>query len=876
MDYRKLNNWIAWVVFAFTFAIYAMTVAPTVSYWDCGEFIAASYKLAVPHPPGAPFYLLIGKLFSMLPFAEDIGLRVNMISVFSSAFTVMLLHLVIVHLIREWRGKIETPEDWYMAIFSGVLGSLTFAFTHSFWFNASEAEVYAPSMLFTALIVWLVMVWAEKSEDEGNEKYLLMIAYIIGLAIGVHLLNVLALPFVTMVIYFKKYEFSIKTFLINIGLTILIIISIYPGIVKYLPLLALEFSVMGLVVFFIALIWLVLWSYNNHRKVVNLVSLSVLFIIIGYSTYNMIYIRSNLNPNIDENNPETIENFVKYLNREQYGDHSIVDRTRVWKESPNGKQYESEWDFFYNYQIKKMYVRYFNWQFIGMHENETDVDWTQFFALPFLLGIAGMWWHFKRDPRHALTVFALFFMTGLAIILYLNQPDPQPRERDYSYVGSFFAFSIWIGLGYAAIIDALRGQQNKKVAMGIMVPIFVLAMVASPIQMLAKNYTTHDRSGRYIAWDYSYNMLMSCEENAIIFTNGDNDTFPLWYLQEVDGIRTDVRIVNLSLLNTDWYIRQLKDLEPVVPIAMRDSEIDRLGLVPWKKQQVKVPVPANYGQEFVNEFQNYRKSGSLQAPTEITFEIKPTLNTQYGSMLRVQDYMILNIIYANKWRKPIYFAVTVAKNNMLGELQYFMRMDGLALKLVPYKNWPISPDKLEENLVDKYLYRGLQDKDVYYDRNITGLIQNYRTAFLQLAAYYANEGENQKVQEIMDSMEERIPTDVIPWTNRYLKLMKESYSFVNEPAGLDTFIQGTESAEDLYIVGEQLYRMKKFAEAQPIFESLYRDDPQNVRALSLLIDILDKQGQFKESLALLDDWISKNPHDNQAKLKRSQIAAKLK
>ncbi len=462
MTMEKMNRITALVIFLFTTFIYFLTVAPTVSYWDCGEFIASSFKMAVPHPPGSPLYLLVGRVFTLLPLGSDIGFRVNIISVFSSSITVMLLYLSIVHLVREWKGKLETKSDWLTAIFSGVLGSLSFAFTHSFWFNGSEAEVYAASMLFTSLIVWLILVWAEKSDEPDNGRYLLMIAYIIGLAIAVHLLNVLALPFVAMIYYYKRYDFNIKSFLIMMAITVVLILAVYPGMVKYVPLIALNYGVIGLVAFVVFIIGGTIWALNNKKNLLSYAFLSILLISIGYSTYATIYIRSNLDPMIDENDPENIENFIKYINREQYGDHSITDREAVWKSSPNGRNYTSSGDFFWRYQVDKMYVRYFLWQFVGMSENGMDWSAKQFFALPFLLGLIGIYWHFRRDPKHALAVTALFFMTGLAIIMYLNQPDPQPRERDYSYVGSFFAFAFWIGLGYAGVIELLKDLFRKK------------------------------------------------------------------------------------------------------------------------------------------------------------------------------------------------------------------------------------------------------------------------------------------------------------------------------------------------------------------------------------------------------------------------------
>lgn len=881
MDWLKTNRIVAAVIWLFSFIIYALTVAPTVSYWDCGEFIASSYGLAVPHPPGAPLFLLVGRFFSMIPFVDDIGFRVNYISVLSSAFTVMLLYLSIVHLVREWRGRLESLVDWQTAIFSGAIGSLTFAFTHSFWFNAVEAEVYAPSMLFTALLVWLILVWSEKSDQPGNERYLLMISYVVGLAIGVHLLNVLALPFVTLIYYYKNYEFNIKTFIINMAVTVLLVLFVYPGIVKYLPQVAKVGGAFGLAFVFIALFALVFWSINNNKKIVSLISLSALLIIIGYSTYAMIYIRSNLDPMIDENNPETIEKFISYLNREQYGDHSITDRTKVWKESPNGKRWKSTGEFFWKYQVDKMYIRYFLWQFVGMDENEKDWSFNQLYAIPFLLGLLGIYWHFRNDPKRALAVLALFFMTGLAIILYLNQPDPQPRERDYSYVGSFFAFSIWIGLGYAGLVELLRKEPNNKEESSsesksktLPIAIFTILLIVSPIIMLAKNFDTHNRKGRYIAWDYSYNMLQSCEPNAILITNGDNDTFPLWYLQEVDSIRRDVRIVNLSLLNTDWYIQQLRDLEPKVPMRISDAELSKLGLVPWKKRKVTLDIPKSIGENFAREFQNKFSNMNISVPKKISFEVPPALNTPYGQVLRVQDYMVLRILSANKWRKPVYFAVTVAKSNMLGKLQDYLRMDGLTLKLVPYKNWKISPEKLERNLLEVYKYRGLQDPNVYHDRNIQGLLQNYRTAFLQVTEYYTRLKDYDKVAQLMSAMEESIPSEVIPWTNRYLRLIRDSYNLTLDESAIDSVINKKYTEKDLQIIGENLYRLRIFDSAQKIFEVIYESNSNNTQALSILIDIYGRTGDYSSGVEYLEDWLTRHPDDPQARIKLEEFKDK--
>lgn len=868
MDMKKTNNLVAFAVFVVTSIVYLATVAPTVSFWDCGEFIACSYKMAVPHPPGAPLYLLVGRMFSMLPFMQDVAFKVNLISVFSSSITVMLLYLTIVHLVREWKGRLESASDWMIAISSAVIGSLSFAFTHSFWFNAVEAEVYAGSMLFTSLIVWLVLVWAEKSEEPGNERYLLMISYLIGLAIAVHLLNVLALPFVAMIYYYKRYNFNVKSFAILVVITGIIMVAVYPGMVKWIPQLALHWGAFGLGGFLLIVFAGTFWALNNKKHLASFAFLSILLITIGYSSYAMIYIRSNLNPNIDENNPENIENFVKYINREQYGAHDPLDRKGTWETSPNSKLYTSTSDFFWNYQINKMYVRYFLWQFVGMDEDEVNWSASQFWALPFLLGLVGMFWHFRRDPKHAFAVFALFFMTGLAIIFYLNQPDPQPRERDYSYVGSFFAFAIWIGLGYAGILDMIREiiyKNKKNVSRLVMGAVLTLLVIIVPFNMFAKNYHSHDRSGNYVAFDYSYNMLMSCEPNGILFTNGDNDTFPLWYLQEVEKIRTDVRIVNLSLLNTDWYIRQLRDLEPTVPMKISEAELDRLGLMRWKSQKYSIKVPPAIARQTLEEFKSQFDYAPDEPPEQITFTIEPTMNTRFGSVLRTQDYMILNIIAANRWQRPIYFAVTVPRSNLLGELSDFMRMDGLVLRLVPFKNWEISPDHLARNLKDVYQYRGLDDPTVYYNDNIKGLLQNYRTAYVQLAEYYVrNDAGGTALTELMTVMEERIPADVIPWTSKVLRLFKDAVYVAADTSYADSLIASGNNARDLSMIGNHLLRLTKYDAAVKLLEKAYEENAINPQNLSLLIRAYQMGGTPEKAIKPLEDWLKINPTDKVA------------
>ncbi len=853
------------VVFLFSFVVYFLTIAPTLSFWDCGEFIACSYKFSVPHPPGAPLYLIIGRLFTLLPIFADIAKRVNFISTLSSAFTVTFLYLIIVIMIRQFLRYPKEGFLQYLPYLGGLIGSLTFAFTTSFWFNAVEAEVYAPSMLFTSLVVWLIMYWSEHSDQVGNERYLLVIMYLIGLAIGVHLLNVLALPMVFMIIYYKKFPVNRQTFIYLVLIGFVLTGLVYPVTVQGIPKIAAIGGFFGLLLVIVALVFFLAWAVSNQRNVVALLITSVLLIILGYSTYLTIYIRSNLDPNIDENNPETIEAFISYLEREQYGEHTF-DRTQALAQSANRKKYKSTWDFFWNYQIKKMYIRYFLWNFLGENNRMGNVKVGKFFGIPFLLGLIGAYYHFRRDWKYALAVFVLFFMTGLAIVLYLNQPDPQPRERDYSYVGSFFAYSIWIGIGAAAVLEWFT-KLTEKSSLKNVIPVFAAALLffISPIQVLTKNYHSHDRSGNYVAWDYSYNMLITCEPNAILYTNGDNDTFPLWYLQEVENIRTDVRVANLSLLNTNWYIYQLKHKEPKVPISLTDTQIKNIRVIEWNKRKtIEIDVPRKvYLKDLAVESENIDLSEIPENP-KIVFSLGPKI---FGRFLRVQDWMILNTLHTNKFRKPMYFAVTCSRDNMLDGLQKYLRMDGLTFKITTVPNRPIDPDILYDNLMNKYKYRNLNNPDVYYNPNIISLLQNYRSAFIQLCSYYATNQDTVKIREVMQRMNEVIPPDVIPYTNPQIRAWANAYQIYASLIDPDDLNAGDYSPRELELIGEVLLRLKNYVKAQRIFENILEQDSNNLRAKGLLIDIYAKQKNYKKAIEFLEAWIALNPNDQTAKQK---------
>jgi len=658
-------------------------------------------------------------------------------------------------------------------------------------------------------------------------------------------------------------------------------IVIYLGVVKGVPTLADKTSFGGVFAAVIALYLFTFWSVKNGKRILTLSLMSAVLLTIGYSTYALIYVRANANPAINENNPSNTKRLVSYLNREQYGDAPFFDRKR-WKPRM-AKKYSGEWDYFWNYQIKRMYIRYFNWQFVGRKGGEVDA--SKFYGLPFLLGLFGAYYQYRKDPKQAFTILSLFFMTGLAIVLYLNQEDPQPRERDYSYVSSFMAFSLWIGLGATGLLElASKHIKERKTQQYVSATIAVFILFIVPINMAAKNWNEHDRTGNYVAWDYSYNILATAEPNAIMFTNGDNDTFPVWYLQEVEGIRKDVRVVNLSLLNTKWYIRQLRDNEPKVPITFTDRDLDRLHLRSWPKEGNKVSIPG-----VPDEF-------GIATPVE--WRLKATINTSNYSALRIQDLMILHILETNRWQRPVYFAVTVSQNNKLG-LERFLRMDGLAFKVLnttpieadsdgnPVISAPMYPEliepiRIETNLVKNYQYRGLDDPDVYINPSVKKLLQNYRSAFLQLGFRYVKEGEKEKLGELLNSMEKNVPEDIIPVTSRMAQLqigsMEREAGFPErmEKRLAKLLINPRNTFNDRLIYGNYYLReLRDFDRAAKIFRELVDERPNSGRAVGMLVSAYDLSKDYSGAIGVLNNWLGLHPDDNNARLRMFEFREKL-
>ena len=694
--YHFINNVTGWAVFAIAAVTYLLTIEPTTSFWDCGEYIATAYKLQVGHPPGAPMFQILGAFFALFSFGNvtNVAMMINVMSALSSAFTILFLFWTITAFGRRIteRSEEELNDGNLLAIMgSGVVGALAYTFSDSFWFSAVEGEVYAMSSFFTAITLWMIFKWDRDYGNPHANRWIILISLMIGMAVGVHMLALLAFPAIGMIYYFRKYKVTPRGFvianLITLGILGVIFKVIFPLVLNFSSWMEITFvngmglpfysgTIFGFLIIIAALVLGLRYTKKRGWDLGHMALLSVVYLLIGYSTFLSLVIRSNANTPIDENNPEDAPSLLAYLNRQQYGDwpiaygwyyNSPLDRREPFKDGrpvyekdeekgeyvvvndmknaiPNyDPDYQSifprMWDrndpahadtykswggvktpdsqkppfganlrFFFRYQLNYMYFRYFMWNFSGRQNDEqgrggiTEGQWLSglkfideprlgpqqdlplrqrgnkgrnvYYMLPLILGLIGLIWHWNRNRQDAWIVTVLFGMTGIAIVVYVNQYAYQPRERDYAYVGSFYAYAIWIGLGVMAIYDRLRRKAPAKVAA---LAVTGISLIAVPGIMARENWDDHDRSNRYTARDFARNYLDSCAPNAILFTNGDNDTFPLWYVQEVEGYRTDVRVVNLSLLNTDWYIDQMKraayDSEPVPFSMTRDKYV---------------------------------------------------------------------------------------------------------------------------------------------------------------------------------------------------------------------------------------------------------------------------------------------------------------
>lgn len=966
MNLSLVNKIFAAAVFLISLIVLYLTVQPSVSFWDCGEFIAAAYYLQVPHPPGTPFFLLVGNIFAQLPLGENIAFRVNLLSVLSSALSVLLLYLVAVKLINNYKGR--KPENLFEAIgtyTSAAIGALAFSFSDTFWFNGVEAEVYAFSTFLFAAVVYLVMRWNERADARDNEKYLLMIAYLIGLSTGVHLMSVLAIVPVVMIVMFRKYmedeeackktsyifwahaaivllvavvwwsgeksltppspeeykEFDNRFKLIIAGLSAIImavfwkklfnrnsfylpiiiggvaLFATYPGIVKLVPKLMVAIGgdnvVLELIILFVIFAALglgVRYAVQNKKPTLHLAFMSAIFILIGFTTYAMVIIRSNQNPPMNENEPNDFTELVKYLGREQYGDFPTFKRR--FATEPHQQvvynNYSSDLDFFYTYQMNHMKTRYLLWNFAGREGWSQDqganiapfngignvfgkliaINFAgdvkdSLFGIPFLIGLLGIYFHFRKDWKMASVFMIMFILMGYLTAFYQNQQQPQPRERDYFYVGAFFVYAVWIALGIRGLIDLAMSKLNGNALRNAAVyGILAFGIILIPVKMLQANYFTHDRSNNWVPWDYSYNLLQSCAPNGILFTNGDNDTFPLWYLQDVEGVRRDVKVVNLSLLNTDWYIRQMKHNDPygvgTINIRLSDAQIAQIRPVQWTPQQITIPPPNEAQLQSMYDLKqglNIRDSSVIQEGT-ITWTMNPTLTFGNIQAVRVQDLMVKELIEANNWQRPIYFAVTCADDSKIG-MQDYLRMEGMAFRFVPERRKPgvefIEPNILQAQLIENpgfsrdfqpgFKFRGLNDPSIFLDDNHKRMTMNYRNSFLRMTLYYINTGQNDLAVKTLDMMEEKIPR----WN------IEMDYGLLYEIGSLYRSAGGVEQYEKIAAEVEEK-AWERMAKDPTDTQSMYNP-------YRMLFMIYESQGNYKKLVELYQQLAKVFPND---------------
>ena len=1005
-QYRLVDNILGCLAFVIAAFVYCSTIEPTASFWDCPEFITTGYKLEIGHPPGAPFFMLTANLFSQ--FASDpsqVARMVNIMSALLSATTIMFLFWTITHLTRklilkDWdaltTGKLIAIEA------SGMVGALIYTFSDTFWFSAVESEVYAYSSAFTAIVFWLILKWEDHADEPHSDRWLVLIFFLMGLSIGVHLLNLLCIPAIVLVYCYRRYpNIEVKGSLIALVVSFVVVAAVLYGVIQgiitvggwfelfFVNTLGLPFNT-GEVIYIICLVAAVLWAIYetyqhtsvkreniafclafgllgvpfygygwqafitgvivlavllfvlNYKKVVNkqkvyLVSsrikntilLCMLMLMIGYSSYALIVIRSTANPPMDENSPEDIFTLGSYLSRSQYGDYPLLygqaytsqvalkndgnvcvpemsegapiysrkekaskDEKdsyfvvshhnkyvyaqnmlfpRMW-DSNHTQDYES-WmggvdgtevpydrcgemisvkmptqidniKFFLSYQCNFMYWRYFMWNFAGRqndiqgngeleHGNWiTGFKWFDnwrlgdqsklpdslkankghnvFYCMPLLLGLIGLFWQAfrgRRGIRQFWVVFFLFFMTGLAIVIYLNQTPVQPRERDYAYAGSFYAFAIWCGMGVAAIIDILKKKFHiDNVAVTALASLVCLLV---PVQMASQTWDDHDRSGRYTCRDFGANYLMTLQDqgNPIIFTNGDNDTFPLWYNQEVEGVRTDARVCNLSYLQTDWYIDQMKRPaynSPSLPISWPRLDYctgtnEYVEVQPELKQQILdfyKQSPAEAKKAFgddpfeVSNIMRYwvrskdadmhviptdtlyvkidkeavKRSGMMMASD--TIPDKMVISLKGKRALYKNDLMMLEMIAHADWTRPIYVALTVGSENYMNLGDNFIQ-EGLANRITPFlTNQPgtknFDTEKTYRNVMYRYKYGGLEKPGLYIDETVLRMCYTHRHIFSQLALHLIEEGQKAKALKVLQKAEKVLPTYNVP------------------------------------------------------------------------------------------------------------------
>ncbi len=916
-EYKFLNNLIGWLVFIFASAVYLMTIEPTASWWDCGEYIATSYKLQVGHPPGAPFFQLMGRFFTLFAFDDvtQVAKMINAMSGIMSGLTILFTFWTITFFARKLYAKEgELSGARMLAVLgAGLVGALAFTFSDSFWFSAVEGEVYATSSMFTAAVVWAMTKWEAAADQKHHLRWIILIAFLMGLSIGVHLLNLLTIPALTYLYYYKKFKPSRKGFIYTGILSVLLLGFIQAGLIPWIVKLAGSFELFfvnsmgmpfnsGTIIYFVVVgLAIILGLYFTHKKskvVLNTAILAFAFITIGYSSFFMLVIRSNANTPINENAPKDAISLLGYLNREQYGDWPVLygqyynarlvkteegdyiyrkgqengkDKyvpisrkikykfdpeyctlfPRMWSDQPHHVAAYKEWtgiasnrkpsfsenlSFLFRNQLGNQYFRYFMWNFAGRQNDiqgfgldgkgnkdiqqgnwisgigfldaarlgaQSDLPERQlnnkarntFFLLPLLLGLLGMYFHFKKQKKDAFVVMLLFFMTGIAIILFLNPTPHQPRERDYAYAGSFYAFSIWIGLGVVALFELLRKKAPALISAALAT---VVSLFAVPVLMGAQGWDDHDRSDKYACRDFAKNYLNSCQKNAILITNGDNDTFPLWYAQEVEGVRTDIRVVNFTLASGDWYIHQLfnklYDSEPL-PLMLKPEQYttgtndfvsyyEQAGTPPMSVRQlvefISSDDPDKKARTTSNREVAYFPTKSIYIPVDSLKVLRNgtvpasladripralELKIKKDNLLK-NDIMLLDFLATNNWDRPIYFASPNGVNDLI-DISDYCYLEGNAYHFIPVKSDSrrdaILADRSFELMTKDFVWGNLADPSVYCDKESYQMSQIGRNSFARVAQALVVEGKKSKAIACLDKGVEVFPDVQVPY-----------------------------------------------------------------------------------------------------------------
>lgn len=937
MKYKKLNIIVGWMAFVVAAITYLMTIEPTASFWDCGEFITTAFKLEVGHPPGAPLFMLVGRFFTLFGNPQNAAVFMNVLSALASAFTILFLFWTITHLAKRlFVSEGEPSLGQTIAILgSGLVGALAYTYSDTFWFSAVEAEVYGTSSLFTALVFWAILKWENVADQPHANRWIILICYLAGLSIGVHLLNLLAIPAIAFIVYYKHYKVTNKGIFYAIIISGVILGAVLYGIIPGVVWLASIFERIfvngigtpintGFFVYLILLAAAIVYGiYITHKKnkvILNTIIVGITVIIIGFSTYMIVPIRSNAHLPMDQNSPNNVFGMMAYLNREQYGERPLIkgqyynspldrneqyvhDKTewvvedgkyvaanerqkpnydpefttifpRMWsKNDPKHIEAYKQWGkitgtpktfrtasgetktinmptfaenlrFFFRYQVNFMYIRYFMWNFAGRqndiqgHGNPIDGNWISgikfldqarlgnqsdlppkyannpgrntYFLLPLLLGIVGFIFQYKsgqQGKRDLWVVSLLFIFTGIAIVVYLNQYPYQPRERDYAYAGSFYAFTIWIGLGVAGLYNWLKKIAPDKLSA---IVVTLVALLAVPTVMAAENWDDHDRSGRTSAPDFGKNYLSSVAPQGVIFTNGDNDTYPLWYNQEVEGYGTDLRVCNLSYFQTDWYVRQMQrktyESEPL-PISFKYKQYvqgtrDVIYLMDDPRLKGK-SIELGKALDFIKSdnpstkiaradnasylpIRNLYMAVDKQAvidngvvKPEDYDQIVDTMHIELtGSYITKDQLMLLDMLYHNNWKRPMYFAVSVGTEKYMSLDKYF-RLEGLAYRIVPiesntssYQKGFVATDIMYNNVMHKFKWGHMKDPGVYADENNRRMLTNMRNNFQRLAVALLAEGKRDSCLEVLDKCMEEIPPNKVPYDFFSLQIAK--------------------------------------------------------------------------------------------------------